>query len=129
MRHRCCNCGHFHDIVEDTENVTTLEVREKFGKKVADFVEALTFDEGIGDYVEKYKENFARCKGLGYEALIIRVADFLDNIEYYFAPLNLKVFNKLRYFVNEFEDTLKDDISFRELIRKYRSLQKTYRYF
>jgi len=41
--------GLLHDVLEDTE-VTTAEVRERFGPEVARLVEALTQDPAIADY-------------------------------------------------------------------------------
>jgi len=40
-----------HDLLEDTE-VTSDEIRSKFGGDVANIVEATSFDEAIDDYLE-----------------------------------------------------------------------------
>ena len=69
-----------HDIVEDSE-VTVREVRERFGQRIGDLVEAMT-DEAVD--VEPYERRKAihreRVLEAGPEAAAIFAADKLNNV-------------------------------------------------
>jgi (p)ppGpp synthase/HD superfamily hydrolase len=85
-----------HDILEDTA-APPEAIREKFGDNVAKLVEANSFDEGISDKAEQYKELFLRCKNAGKDATVIKAADILDNSNYYDS--NQHLLEKMRYFI------------------------------
>jgi (p)ppGpp synthase/HD superfamily hydrolase len=68
-----------HDVVEKSE-MTTGEVRERFGDEVASLVEAMTEDESIPSYEERKDEHRRRVAGAGPEALTIFGADKLTNV-------------------------------------------------
>jgi len=59
--------GLLHDVVEDTD-VSSEEIEEKFGKKVADFVKEVTKDEN-GDFHIKTRKGF-----------MLKLADILHNL-------------------------------------------------
>ena len=66
-----------HDILEDC-NVTYDFLLNVAGSRVANIVKELTFDKASGLSKEKYLDTFATSS---YEALIIKVADRLCNVE------------------------------------------------
>jgi len=66
--------GYLHDVVEDT-NTTITEIKDKFGIRVADFVQQLTFEEG-GD--DEYYWN--QISGMTQNAKKIKLADILANL-------------------------------------------------
>jgi (p)ppGpp synthase/HD superfamily hydrolase len=68
-----------HDILEKSE-VEAGEVRERFGGRIAELVEALTEDESIPDYEQRKKEHRARVAEMGPEALAVFAADKLTNV-------------------------------------------------
>lgn len=117
-----------HDVIEDT-NVETKEVEAKFGKKIATLVEANSFDESIQDKTERYKENFERCQKAGKDALIVKAADFFDNADYYrlasTKELTKWLLEKLKYFIDNSKDELKDEALYNELVKKYERIEKT----
>ncbi len=116
-----------HDVIEDT-NVKIEEVETKFGKEIAKLVEANSFDESIEDKTKRYKENFERCCKTGKDALIVKAADFFDNVDYYhLAPSKELVrwlLEKLKYFIDNSRAELKDEIIYKELIKKYKQIIK-----
>ncbi|MEA3273370.1 MAG: HD domain-containing protein [Patescibacteria group bacterium] len=118
--------GILHDIIEDT-NVGIEEVESKFGARIAELVEANSFDKLIQDKTERYKENFKRCYEMGKDALVVKTADFFDNIDYYnLAPTQIStkwLFEKLKYFIDNSQNKLKDEIIYKELIKKYTKMQ------
>jgi (p)ppGpp synthase/HD superfamily hydrolase len=68
-----------HDVVEKSD-VEAGEVRERFGDRVADLVEALTEDETIEDYEERKDEHRWRVAKAGPDAMAIFAADKLTNV-------------------------------------------------
>jgi len=68
-----------HDVVEKSETEAG-EVRERFGDRVADLVEALTEDEGIPVYEDRKEEHRWRVAKAGPDALAIFAADKLTNV-------------------------------------------------
>ena len=117
-----------HDVLEDT-NVKIKEVEVKFGKKIAQLVEANSFDENIEDKTERYKENFDRCRKAGKDALIVKAADFFDNADYYHLASTKELakwlLEKLKYFIDNYRDELKDEALYNELVKKYKRIAKT----
>lgn len=63
-----------HDVVEDGE-VTTTEVRSRFGAVVADAVDALTKRDG-----ESYEAFIERCS-TNRLAVVVKLADLADNMD------------------------------------------------
>lgn len=68
-----------HDVVEDSE-LTVADLRERFGKPVADLVAVLSDDESIADYADRKAEHRARVAAYGEPALAIYAADKLANV-------------------------------------------------
>jgi len=70
--------GVLHDLIEDT-TLPPERIGQEFGHDVLRLVEANTFDASITDRVERAREMYARCLAAGKAALLIKVADTLDN--------------------------------------------------
>jgi (p)ppGpp synthase/HD superfamily hydrolase len=68
-----------HDVVEKSE-VAGEKVRERFGDRVADLVDAMTEDETIEDYEERKREHRWRVAKSGTDAMAIFAADKLTNV-------------------------------------------------
>lgn len=89
-----------HDLLEDTDT-KEKEITEKFGKEVANIVEAVSYDFGENKNAD-YKKSFDEMADFP-EALIVKSADLLENIKYFqFAPDNEKpgLLKKWNYFLN-----------------------------
>jgi len=110
-----------HDILEDT-NVTSKEIKIKFWEKITNLVKINTFDESIKNKTDKYINNFELALKSWKNALIIRTADFLDNINYYHLAQNEEMkkwlFTKVIYFIKISKNILKDEIIFKKLEEK-----------
>lgn len=110
--------GILHDVLEDTE-VGIEQLQSCFGPEVANLVQALTFDETITDKTKRYQENFQRSADVGKSALIIRAADFYDNMDYYhLAPsreMEIWLHSKLEYFLQFAKGELENEVIFRDL--------------
>jgi (p)ppGpp synthase/HD superfamily hydrolase len=75
-----------HDIIEDSDT-TIDEIRERFGDKVAELVQANTFDSTSGDRAAQGEECLQRCLRYGKDALIVKAADKLENSFYVVDPV------------------------------------------
>jgi len=68
-----------HDVLEKS-GVEASEIRERFGDRVADLVEALTEDETIELYEERKNEHRWRVAKAGPDAMAIFAADKRTNV-------------------------------------------------
>jgi len=117
-----------HDLIEDTA-IEADEIEGRFGKAVRDLVEANSFDENIPDEVAQYQEMFARCLKAGKDALIIKAADILNNSNYYdLATPERKeiVLKKWKYFIDVSAGTIKNEVTWQDLNRRYGLLHRPY---
>ncbi|AFK21153.1 hypothetical protein HFX_6026 (plasmid) [Haloferax mediterranei ATCC 33500] len=114
--------GLLHDLLEDTD-VTSDEIHSKFGKDVANIVEATSFDENIDDYLERHYDIYKRCFGLGRNAVAVKAADILDNSDYYglgdSEELEKNQIKKVEYFIDKSEPYIGDEDIFQELNDKF----------
>lgn len=69
-----------HDVLEDTA-VTYSQLESKFGKEVADLVQAVT-DEPGANRKERAIKTYAKIRAFGPRAVILKVADRIANTEY-----------------------------------------------
>lgn len=74
--------GICHDLLEDTA-VTADEIEAEFGDDVAEIVAAVSYDEGIDDYLDRHLDIYDRCVAAGRPAMLVKAADILDNSDYY----------------------------------------------
>lgn len=113
--------GFLHDLLEDTD-VTSDEIRSRFGKDVATIVEATSFDEDIDDYLERHYDIYKRCFELGRSAVVIKAADILDNSDYYglgdSEELQKNQIEKMEYFIDNSEPYIGEEDIYQELNTK-----------
>jgi (p)ppGpp synthase/HD superfamily hydrolase len=72
--------GYLHDVIEDTE-IRNDFLEKKFGKGVLDIILANSKDTSITK--DSNQELLRRCLAHGEDALIVKIADILDNYTYY----------------------------------------------
>ncbi len=68
-----------HDTIEDTD-ATYDEIKEQFGKKIADFVKELTKDQNEIDKIGKTEHLIKKINLMSKNALTVKLADRLDNV-------------------------------------------------
>jgi len=114
--------GFLHDLIEDTD-VTTAEIRSEFGDDVGNIVAATTFDESIGDYLERHYDIYERCFELGRPAVVVKAVDILDNSDYYglggTKELRKNLIEKMDYFIEHSEPYIGEEDIYRELEDKF----------
>ena len=103
--------GFLHDLVEDS-NVSLDEIEKEFGKQVAQLVDVSTFDKAIIDYKKRWPKAIARIVKQGAPAMMIKIADNLDNLQYYWHILDpetkKKTLWKHQYTIEQFTPKMKD---------------------
>lgn len=110
-----------HDLLEDTA-ITAADIENTFGSAVQKLVKACSFDERIADKKERYVEAIDRAVLAGKDALIIKAADFYDNMNYYHLAKKADergLWEKLTYFIAASNDVLNDDQILLLLKEKY----------
>lgn len=116
-----------HDLLEDTD-VTSEKIRSKFGKEVANVVEATSFDDDIDDYIERSFDIYSRCFNLGREAVIVKAADILDNSDYYglgdSEELQKNQLHKMKYFIDESEPYIGNEDIYHKLNNKLSAVKR-----
>ena len=119
--------GFLHDVLEDTD-VTSDEIRSKFGKAVATIVEATSLDESIDDYLERHYDMYNSCFELGSSAVAVKAADIVDNSDYYSLgdskALRENQFEKMGYFIENAEPYIGADDIYRELNDKFATVKE-----
>ncbi|UCB43939.1 MAG: HD domain-containing protein [Dehalococcoidales bacterium] len=75
-----------HDITEDSDT-SIDEIKERFGERVAQLVQANTFDSTAGDRAVQGEECLQRCLEYGMDAFIVKAADKLENSFYVVDPV------------------------------------------
>jgi len=71
-----------HDIKEDA-GVSIKEIEEKFGKRVAKIVEAVSFNPAIKNQKERDLKLYRKIARANKQTIIVSVADHLDNADFY----------------------------------------------
>ena len=119
--------GLIHDLPEDSK--TTLEeTKSKFGSRVAELVEAVTFNDKIADEKERYLDTYNRCVKVGKDALVIKAADILDNSYYYKFTKDKKLykwllFKKLKHFIDNSEKIIGKEKIWKDLQKRLYTLK------
>jgi (p)ppGpp synthase/HD superfamily hydrolase len=114
--------GFLHDLLEDTD-VTSDEIRSRFGIDVADIVKATSFNENIDDYLDRHYDIYERCFELGRAPVVVKAADILDNSDYYglgdSEELQKNTLEKMAYFIDRSEPYIGDEQIYQELDDKF----------
>jgi GrpB-like predicted nucleotidyltransferase (UPF0157 family) len=90
-----------HDLIEDSET-SYEDIKKKFGKKVADVVQALTFDSATENRIVRDKNEIDKAIKFGGDAVIVKTSDFIDNSYFYQLAekeLQPRLIDKYRYFL------------------------------
>jgi (p)ppGpp synthase/HD superfamily hydrolase len=91
---RLTMAGYLHDVVEDS-SVRIETIRAEFGDWVADIVHAVTNEPGR-NRKERYAKTYPKILALGEDAVAVKLADRICNVEYSIATQSklLKMYQK-----------------------------------
>ncbi len=120
--------GLLHDILEDTD-CSKEHLEEAFGSRIASLVDAATFDRSIPGKRERNLDVFLRCRKLGFDALIVKCADILDNIDYFtptpgYEDLCEMLMQKYHDFLDISRDMIGSEPLFADLETKVRHAEQ-----
>ena len=120
--------GILHDVLEDTE-VTEEALAAEFSDEVHRLVAANSHDRSIEGREGWYKEVFQRCYEEGKEALIVKAADFYDNLDYYGMgwrkQFTVHELRKAKYFIELSAGRIGNERVHADLKAKYDTLLDT----
>ncbi len=116
-----------HDLIEDTD-VCYKDIKDKFGKEIADIVNAVSFNPNIDDKIEQTKEVFTRIKKQGYKAIIVKCSDLFCNMPFIaFSNKDEQVhYLKTKYsmFIEMFGKELTKEKIYQAYLKRYEELIK-----
>ena len=122
--------GFLHDLIEDTD-CKIEKIKDEFGERVATLVAACTFDRGIKDYKERWQKLIANIKQVGRDALIIKLADQIENSPYYMLisdeEKKKEVMWKHKFFIGECRNNLQKLSMFKnyeKMVENYETKRK-----
>ena len=111
-----------HDLIEDT-SVTYEQLKTDFNERIADLVQAVSFNPQIKDYLEQTNDMFKKCIEYGFDALIIKCSDLIQNIDFIqFVDNNQKrntLLKKYEIFINISKDIIGQTEVYKLLKEKY----------
>lgn len=118
--------GFLHDLLEDTD-CRPEEIEEKFGRRAAKLVLACTFDKDIKDYKERWKKLISNIKRAGREAMIIKLADQMDNLPYYTLITDREKRQEVMWKHRSFIKECGNDLRELQIFRNYKKMVSAYR--
>ena len=74
-----------HDVLEDSARITSDHLINRFGRKTAETVQAVSYDKNLPEGIERIDELFFRTIKAGSQACLVKCVDTLDNS--YYIPL------------------------------------------
>lgn len=110
--------GILHDLIEDTD-ITKKDIEKEFNKDIANIVAAVSFDDTILDKYEQARLMFQKCYNYGFDALIVKCADLLDNVNYINLADNPKeLLKKYQLFLDLSLDKIGHEKIYQDLLNK-----------
>lgn len=99
--------GLLHDLLEDTR-VTKDELIDKYGIEITELVEANSKNQKLSEE-EIYSDLINRCIKHSQDALIVKVADVIDNLQYFRKLNDIERVNKMTRIGNLIIDSIPGD--------------------
>ena len=115
-----------HDLLEDT-SITKEDIKIKFGESIANIVSAISFDSNIKDKLEQARIMFQNCIDYGIEAVILKCADLIDNIDYVLFVKDKEnrdmLLTKYKLFLSMSKGLIGNTEIYRELETKFKAFE------
>ena len=113
-----------HDLIEDSDVISEM-IRKEFGEKVSKLVNSLTFTDRTTNLIEMHENICDQINQMPHDALIIKAADLLDNVAYYYntsAEMKEYLISNLKYFIKYSQSKIGNEVVWQELQNLCRSL-------
>lgn len=107
--------GYLHDIIEDTK-YSYEDLKERYGKELADNVQKLSENTKILNYKERKEEFINRLKTYNNNLILVELADKLQNLVSDYSlflslgkealPSEAKTYEEIKWFYTELKTSL-----------------------
>ena len=127
--------GYLHDVIEDTK-YTYDDLKEKYGKELADNVQKLSENKEILNYIERKEEFINRIKEYDNELILVELADKLQNLasDYhlfqnygkYALPTEEKDYEEIKWYYTKLKEIFNERLENNQLLERYNNIYEEY---
>lgn len=127
--------GYLHDIIEDTK-YSYEDLKERYGKELADNVQKLSENTKILNYKERKEEFINRLKTYNNNLILVELADKLQNLvsDYYLflslgkdaLPTEAKTYEEIKWFYTELKKIFNEKLEENSLLERYNDIYEKY---
>ena len=129
------NIGYLHDILEDTD-YKYEDLKEKFGKEIADGVLRVTDENATLDWRERKSRFIDKVKKYDNDTIIVELVDKLQNLlsDYHLFIKNGKEslgteksgYENFKWYYKEFQKLFNERLEESELLKRYNEIMNIY---
>ena len=127
--------GYLHDIIEDTK-YSYEDLKERYGKELADNVQKLSENTKILNYKERKEEFINRLKTYNNNLILVELADKLQNLVSDYSlflslgkdalPTEAKTYEEIKWFYTELKKIFNEKLEENSLLEKYNDIYEKY---
>lgn len=127
--------GYLHDIIEDTK-YSYEDLKERYGKELADNVQKLSENTKILNYKERKEEFINRLKTYNNNLILVELADKIQNLVSDYSlflslgkdalPTEAKTYEEIKWFYTELKKIFNEKLEEKSLLEKYNDIYEKY---
>lgn len=127
--------GYLHDVIEDTK-YTYDDLKEKYGKELADNVQKLSENKEILNYIERKGEFINRLNTYNNELILVELADKLQNLisDYHLflkngknaLPTEGKNYKETKWYYTKLKEIFNERLENNQLLERYNNIYEEY---
>lgn len=127
--------GYLHDIIEDTK-YSYEDLKERYGKELADNVQKLSENTKILNYKERKEEFINRLKNYNNNLILVELADKLQNLVSDYSlflslgkdalPSEAKTYEEIKWFYTELKKIFNEKLEENSLLERYNNIYEKY---
>lgn len=127
--------GYLHDIIEDTK-YSYEDLKERYGKELADNVQKLSENTKILNYKERKEEFINRLKTYNNNLILVELADKLQNLVSDYSlflslgkevlPSEAKTYEEIKWFYTELKRIFNEKLRDNSLLERYNNIYEKY---
>ena len=127
--------GYLHDIIEDTK-YSYEDLKERYGKELADNVQKLSENTKILNYKERKEEFINRLKTYNNNLILVELADKIQNLVSDYSlflslgkdalPTEAKSYEEIKWFYTELKKIFNEKLEEKSLLEKYNDIYEKY---
>lgn len=127
--------GYLHDIIEDTK-YSYEDLKERYGKELADNVQKLSENTKILNYKERKEEFINRLKTYNNNLILVELADKLQNLVSDYSlflslgkdalPTEAKTYEEIKWFYTELKKIFNEKLEENSLLERYNDIYEKY---